>query len=183
MDLQNVDIGPESRHTRINRVENVFSGQSALIDPLRRILLVKPCDTPLLTTLINAKEALGHDDDAGAWNKIFPQGFSDDFFRKAIGIAIGMWGTIGIRRIHEFMSKRRSLLTVSQVLMPFLNAYSSKGRALSSFNTQSCHLSVPNDIVPKITLDILSPDFPRLFNGNRIHQYGEGSLMVIKYRT
>jgi hypothetical protein len=89
---------------------------------------------------------------------------------------------MGIRRIHEFISKRRSLLTVSQVLMPFLNAYSSKGRALSSFSTQSCHLSVPNDIVPKITLDILSPDFPRLFNGNK-HQYGEGSLMDIRYRT
>ena len=65
--------------------------------------------------------------------------------------------------------------TVSQVLRPFFQAYSSSGRASSSFMIQSCHLLEPQDMPPMITLLIFSPDFPSLHGTHSVSHCLSGS--------
>ena len=63
--------------------------------------------------------------------------------------------------------------TVSQVLIPFLYAYSSKGRAFSSFNTHGSTLVSPYPIVPRMIFEIFRPDFPSLYRRQYIPLGGE----------
>ena len=160
MDLQYVDIGAQSAHAGIHRIENVLPGQPNTVDP---VAVIPACsgDRRLLASVVYPEIALGQNDYAVPRDVVLCQGLSDDFLGTTMGVDVGLFPFEGDLRVsvNLFFSFFFSgfgcalrilrdvigveLRTVSQVLIPRLYACSIKGRASSSFSTQSCHSLVP----------------------------------------
>jgi hypothetical protein len=95
-------------------------------------------------------EALGEDDELLAREVVVLDGFADD----SLGLAV----RVRIRRVDCVYACRQSDLRQAlgrKVSVPASKQALIRGSALSSSNTQGCHLDEPIDIAPKMTCSSL----------------------------
>lgn len=91
MDLQHIDIRPQSLHARLHGIEDMFPRQADLIHH-RPIIGADSRDAGLRARGVDAEVAFGEEDELGARDRVAGDGFGDDFFGAAVGVDVCLRG-------------------------------------------------------------------------------------------
>lgn len=87
MDLQNVDMGSQSRNTLVNSIKDMLPAQANLIDHLA-IICTRSSNRWLASIARNSEIAFAQDDDFVSRDIVFLEGLADDLFRASVGVDI-----------------------------------------------------------------------------------------------
>lgn len=94
MNLQHIDIRPQPLDARVHRIQDMFPRQPDLVHHLA-VVLGDGGDLGLAAVWVDAEVAFGQDDNFGARDRVFGEGFGDDFFGAAVGVDVGLRGCCG----------------------------------------------------------------------------------------
>ena len=87
MNLQDIDIRPQSCNTLVDRIQNMFSAQAHLIDH-RTIISSRRSNRRLRSIFLNPEVAFAQDHNLVSWYFVLFDGFADDLFRLSVGVNI-----------------------------------------------------------------------------------------------
>ena len=93
MNLQDIDVSSQSLDASIDGIKDMLAGQADAVH-VWAIVLAGKRNRRLLSFVINAEEALGENDDAVTRDVVFLQGFAYDFFGAAVGVDVGLVGSV-----------------------------------------------------------------------------------------
>lgn len=89
MDLQHIDIRPQSPHTLLHLIKDILPTQPLAINP-QSIVLAHLRNVRLLALFqTDPKVRLAEDDKRGARDLVLLDGFADDFFGAPVGVHVG----------------------------------------------------------------------------------------------
>lgn len=89
MDLQDIDIRAQPRHTRVDSVEDVFPRETNTVHEIA-VVLGGHSDGRLFALVVDAEEALAENDDSVARDRVLLECFADDFLGAAVRVDVGL---------------------------------------------------------------------------------------------
>lgn len=100
VDLQDVDIRAEALDALLDRVEDVLTAETNLVDHFA-VVSGNRCDAEGWVLFIDAEVAFGEEHELVAWNTVLLDGFGNDLLGDAMRVDIGLKRLIVSHKLHR----------------------------------------------------------------------------------